>query len=183
VGIKNIVKLNLGCGLKYKQGWENVDNNKRLKADKYFNLETFPYPYKEDTFDYILLDNVLEHLTDTIKTVEELHRIAKPNAIIEIIVPHYSGFMAWGHLTHKKAFGIGSFGNFEPNSWEKYSDVILDPLEKRFIWLNSRKSGFIGNFVNWILNKNHFLTERFLCYWIGGIDHILFKYKVVKKSK
>ncbi len=173
-------KLNLGCGLKYLDGWENVDSNEGLKADNYFDLEKTPYPYSDNSFDYVLMDNVLEHLEDTIKSLEEVYRISKNNAIIEIIVPHYSSFMAHGHLTHKKAFGIGSLGNFEPKSWERYSEISLEPLKKELIWLDCRDSGFFGKLINKLINKNHFITERFLCYYLGGIDHIRFKYRVIK---
>ena len=72
------VKLNLGCGDKYLKEYINCDVLKTVKADKYFNMETFPYPFKKNYADEILLDNVLEHLQDVVQVMEELYRILKP---------------------------------------------------------------------------------------------------------
>jgi len=173
-------KLNLGCGLKYKDGWTNVDfcPAKNFKVDIIHNLEKFPYTFKDNEFDFILMDNVLEHLEETIKTLEELHRIGKPNATIKIIIPHYSGFMAFGHLTHKKFFGAGSLDNFKPDSWEKYSEKNFK-VKKKLIWMDSRNVGFFGRIMNKLLNLNRYFTERFLANIIG-IDHIEFTLKILK---
>lgn len=81
-------KLNFGCGTKIKKGWINVDIQKNKKIDKSFDFNNFPYPLKSNSYDYILLDNVLEHLLYPDKTIYELCRMIKNGGIIEIIVPH-----------------------------------------------------------------------------------------------
>lgn len=180
------VKLNLGCGLDIRKGFINVDFVKRNGVNIIHNLEEFPYPFKNNSIDYILMDNVLEHLENTIKVMEEIHRILKPNGIIEIIVPHYSGCMAFSHLTHKRFFGSGSFDIFEHNSWERHSDIEFKILEKRLIWLTCRNWFFIRlikKIIDKLININPFLSERFLCYPLGGFDHILFKMKAIKGEK
>jgi SAM-dependent methyltransferase len=176
-------KLNLGSGLKVLKGWVNVDLTDTYGAQIIHDLEKFPYPFKDNTFDEILMDNVLEHLEDTIKVMKELHRISKRGAIIKIIVPHYSGAMAWGHLTHKKAFGSGSFGNFEPQNWERYSDFSFKVLENRLIWLDSRNWFWIRpikKIIDNLINVKPYISERFFCYPLGGFDHIKFKLRVIK---
>ena len=176
-------KLHLGSGLKVLKGYTNVDLTNKYGADVIHNLEKFPYPFKDNTFDYILMDNVLEHLEDTIKVMEELHRISKPNAIINIIVPHCSGFMAFGSITHKRYFTSGTFNTFEPNNWEKYSKAEFKVLENKIVWLDCRNWVWIKplkKIVNVIINKNKFISERFLSYALGGFDHIYFRLKVLK---
>jgi len=177
------VKGNFGCGLKLKDGYINLDFTKREGVDVVHNLEEFPYPFKNNTFDEIFMDNVLEHLEDTIKVMEELYRICKPNAIIEIIVPHYSSCMAFSHITHKRFFGSGTFNNFEKDHWERYSYIKLNILQNKLIWLDCRDWFWIRPFkylINKLINIHPFLSERFLCYMLGGFDHIYFKLKVVK---
>ena len=177
-------KLQLGSGLKVLKGYINVDLTKKYGAEVTHNLEKFPYPFKNNEFDEILADNVIEHLKDTIRVMEELHRISKPGAIIKIIVPHYSGCMAFSHLTHKSFFGSGTFNNFERESWEKYSKIEFKVLEKRLIWLDCRNWFWIRPFkyiIDKVININPFLSERFLCNFLGGFDHIYFKLKVVKR--
>ncbi len=178
-------KLNLGCGLDIKEGWINVDLTKKNGADVEHDLEVFPYPFKDNSVDEIFMDNVLEHLENTIKVMEELHRISKPNTIITIIVPHYSGCMAFSHLTHKRFFGSGSFDNFKPDSWEKYSEVEFKVLENKLIWLDCRDWFWIRplkKIINKLININPFIAERFFCYPLGGFDHISFKLKVIKND-
>ncbi len=178
------MKLNLGAGLNIKEGWVNVDFIPDNGADIIHNLEEFPYPFKDNSVDEILMDNVLEHLEDTIKVMKELYRISKPNALITIIVPHYSGCMAFGHLTHKRFFGSGSFKNFEEDHWERYTDFSFKVLENKLIWLDCRNWFWIRpikKVIDWIINVNPFMSERFLAYPLGGFDHIKFKLNVIKE--
>ena len=176
-------RLHLGCGLEYKEGWINLDFNEKLKIDVSHDLEKFPYPFEDNTFDEIFTENTLEHLKDVVKVMEELHRISKPNARTEIIVPHYSGCMAFSHLTHKSFFGSGTFSNFEKDSWEKYSEVEFKILKNKLIWLRCRNWFWIRPckyIINKIININQFISERFLCYPLGGFDHIQFILEVKK---
>ncbi len=178
-------KLNLGSGRKVKEGWTNVDLTDKHGAEVIHNLENFPYPFKDNEFDYILMDNILEHLEDTIKVMEELSRISKPNAIIRIIVPHCSGYMAFGSVTHKRFFSSGTFDTFEKDNWEKYSKVDFEIIENRLIWLDSRTWFLIRPLkilINKIINIKPFISERFLVYPLCGFDHIEFKLKVIKED-
>ena len=181
-------KLNLGAGIDMKKSsnnikWINVDFIKRRGIDIVHNLEKFPYPFKDNSIDYILMDNILEHLKDTIKVMEELYRISKPNTIIEIIVPHYSSAGAFSSLTHKRYFGSQSFNDLERTNWQKYSHAQFKILQNELDWFSCRDWWFIKPFkllINWIINIRPFWAERFICYNIGGFDTIYFKLKVIK---
>ena len=104
-----IKKLNLGCGKKIKQGYINLDNKFFRGVDVIHDLDKYPYPFKDDYFDYVLCDNVLEHLDNLIKTMEELHRITKKNGTIEIIVPYFSSIGAFQDPTHRHFFYLKNF--------------------------------------------------------------------------
>ncbi|MFH1439839.1 MAG: methyltransferase domain-containing protein [Candidatus Woesearchaeota archaeon] len=75
------MKLNLGCGQKIKKGWINLDFIKGHGIDIIHNLNKFPYPFKENTFDYVYVNMVLEELDFYEETIMELHRISKKNAV------------------------------------------------------------------------------------------------------
>ncbi len=42
------------------------------------NLDEFPYPIEDNSFDQILLQDVIEHVADPYRVFAELHRIARP---------------------------------------------------------------------------------------------------------
>ncbi|GIW62633.1 MAG: hypothetical protein KatS3mg090_0459 [Patescibacteria group bacterium] len=83
------MKLNLGCGNDYRKGWVNVDADRSVKADLYFDL-TDVFPFKSESFDYILAQDVLEHLTykQAKAFLSECYRVLKPECILKIRVPN-----------------------------------------------------------------------------------------------
>lgn len=120
-------KLNFGCGIDIKpknEGWTNIDitplkeilekakgegvtiNTKNTDFIEH-NLDNIPYPLKENTFDYVYINASLEYLEDIEKVLNELWRICKDKAIIEIFTPHYTNVGSYNdfnykhHLSHK----------------------------------------------------------------------------------
>ena len=123
-------KLNLGCCRNILQGYVNLDMAHYPGVDVVHNLEKFPYPFKENTFDEILALMILEHLDDLVKTMKELHRISKPNAIIKIKVPYFSCTSNFIDPTHKRSFSYYSFDFLIQGN--KYSDFHIDTILPRF---------------------------------------------------
>ena len=70
-------RLNFGCGPDIREGWDNIDVQKGKGITKSFNFDKFPYPIKDNTYDYILMKMVIEHLSKPDKSIEELWRITK----------------------------------------------------------------------------------------------------------
>jgi len=54
-------KLNLGCGTDHRKGWVNLDFSELGLAEVKHDMLKFPYPFKDNEFDYILASHVLEH--------------------------------------------------------------------------------------------------------------------------
>ena len=67
--------LDLGCGNTKRPGAIGVDFNDRSAADVIHNLNRFPYPFNDSSFDEIYLDNTLEHLDDVTRVMEEVYRL------------------------------------------------------------------------------------------------------------
>ena len=99
--------LHFGCGQNIIFGYDNVDINP--PAEVRFDFNKFPYPLGDNTYDYIFSRHVLEHLREPEKVLNELHRISKPGAIIDIIVPHMNGDGAFSMLGHISYFNDYSF--------------------------------------------------------------------------
>lgn len=82
--------LNAGCGTHYAQGWVNTDVwvSDTTKPDVKVTPGE-PYPFEDNTFDAIFLGHVLEHIDwkEVPAFMEDMSRIAKPNAPILIVGP------------------------------------------------------------------------------------------------
>lgn len=107
--------LDLGCGNKKRPGAVGIDVNPETDADVVHNLDTFPYPFSNDSFDEVVADNVIEHLDDVIAVMEELHRITRPGGTVTIIVPYFRSRWASLDPTHRHFFGVESFSYFDPD--------------------------------------------------------------------
>jgi predicted SAM-dependent methyltransferase len=103
-----LAKLNLGCGFDKRDGFVNADNFAACDPDVMVDLETAPWPFEDDAFEYILMKHVLEHVGATFdgfkSVMRELYRITAPGGIIEIHVPHFRHDTYWSDPTHVRAF-------------------------------------------------------------------------------
>ncbi len=105
-------KLNLGCYDDIKKGYVNLDQEKYFPGiDVAHNLEEFPYPFKDNTFDEVYAHFVLEHISanNTEKVLEELHRICKSSALIKIFVPYGTNWVR--NIDHKRGFNFFTFNS------------------------------------------------------------------------
>jgi len=71
-------------------GYVNVD--KFGNPDILLNLETFPWPWDDNSVQEIILSHVLEHLGRTteiyLDIIKELYRVCAAGAYIYIVTPH-----------------------------------------------------------------------------------------------
>ncbi len=99
--------LNIGCGDKPQASndldeWINLDAQLLSGVDVVRDI-TRGLPFMDATFDHVLMDNVLEHLSsaDAIFAINEIDRVLKVGGTAEIIVPHASSQGAIQDPTHK----------------------------------------------------------------------------------
>ena len=150
-----IKNLNLGCGRAIKKGFINLDTVRLEGVDVVHNLDKFPYPFEDNRFSYIFIDNVLEHLSNLIKTMEELNRISEDRGIIEIIVPYFSSIKAFKDPTHRQFFTLKTFDYFTENHpYNFYTPSRFEVVERRLIFPD------IFNFLAFIFNKMQNIYER-----------------------
>ena len=105
-------RLNLGCGTDIKKRYINLDFLDISGLDVKHDLNKFPYPFGENTFDEIYTSHVLEHLDDLTNVMKELKRICKDGAKIKIRVPHFSCGVSYRDPTHKRLFSYFTFDYF-----------------------------------------------------------------------
>lgn len=108
------MKLNLGCGNDYREGFVNLDYGK-CRADVYHDLNVTPYPFDDNQISYIFAQQVLEHVNRDkwLVIIRELHRISKPNAIWEIMTPYALSDNFFTDPTHSMPFTPRTFDYFD----------------------------------------------------------------------
>jgi predicted SAM-dependent methyltransferase len=149
-------KLNLGSGLDYRRGWVNMDNNKKIKADIYADLEK-KLPFKKDTFDYVCTWHVLEHVKNLAGLMAELKRICKNGAIIEIRVPHASAMPAHQDPTHVRFFTYTTMDYFTEKS---FYDLPKFKLISKSLNYVVKEMTFLNRIFNPLINMAPRYYER-----------------------
>ncbi|MFH1130098.1 MAG: hypothetical protein V1754_02105 [Pseudomonadota bacterium] len=126
------LKLNLGCGQNFLPGYINVD--KEGEPDFRFDLETFPWPWANNSAQEVVLHHVLEHLGETtnsfLSIMKELYRICRPDAVVKIVVPHPRHDSFLSDPTHVRAINettISLFSKAKNLEWKR-ARVANSPL-------------------------------------------------------
>lgn len=156
--------LDLGCGKKKYPGSIGLDISDKTDADIVHDLNVFPYPFEDNEFDYVHMDNIIEHVDNVIRVMEEVHRITKNGATIKIIVPYFRSPYACIDPTHKHFFTTMSFNYFDPdhkfNKLYKYSDAHF--RVKNIVFDEQISHNLFGKIVTKIANKKLHVYEYVL---------------------
>ncbi len=178
--------LDIGCGRNKTPGAVGIDSNPRSAADVIHALDTVPYPFPDNEFDLIVGNQIIEHVGDVLAVVAELHRIARPGALIRLDTPHYSDVASYTDPTHRRHLTTESFSYFtgKRSDYDYYSEVRLRPRVVRVTMLKLwRALGF--EFLVNLCNRypsTRFLRkfwESYLCFVVRG-KTIYFEFEVIK---
>lgn len=117
--------LNVGCGFSQYAAPNvvNLDAFDVCKPNVVHDLNKTPFPFEDDTFDFILANHVVEHIDRWWEAFNEMARILKPGGRIEIWVPGSGsdtvrGFRDHVHEINNCSF-YGVFGTYRQggNAW------------------------------------------------------------------
>ncbi|HRI71762.1 MAG TPA: hypothetical protein PK156_46335 [Polyangium sp.] len=112
------LRLNLGCGRSPLPGWINIDSAALPEVDVVVDLESGSLPFESDSMTEIVGSHVLEHIRNSLGLMQELHRLAKPNAKAIFRVPYGSSDDADADPTHVRRYVWDSWGYFsQPYYW------------------------------------------------------------------
>ena len=160
-------KLNFGCGRDIKEGWDNCDIQKN-KDIIYCCADVFPYPFKDNVYDCILLNYCLCYFERMDKVLFELWRIAKPNAIIEINDAYFNNKGASTDIQTKHYITDFTFKAF-------VNEPCIVNKKKMFQIV---KLKLIPTWVGRFMPKS--LREKLSVFWGGLISQIHIKLRVLK---
>ncbi|MDT8310410.1 MAG: class I SAM-dependent methyltransferase [Methylophaga sp.] len=150
-----------------KIDWHGIDI-RRIPQDKLAGADAYNIklaniadglPYKDDSFDIIVAEQILEHLKDPAFAVSEISRVARPGALVIIGVPifvswftslrnlyikYFPGIFKWSGSDHHQTFSLdtirqlllehGDFVEKEVRGFRILSGGILRPLENYHWW-------------------------------------------------
>jgi SAM-dependent methyltransferase len=172
--------LDVGCGIKKAPGAIGVDRNPASAADVICDLDSFPYPFADSSFDRLQAIHVIEHVSDVIRTMEEFHRLVRPGGRVRLATPHYTDFSSFCDPTHRwhlNSFSFRYFGE-DHGGFGYYSEARFREISVRLrllaLW---RMLGF-----EFLVNRSRrfrLFWEHYLCYVVRG-KVMEFEFEAVK---
>jgi len=119
-------------------------------------------PFKDNYFDVVLLNDVLEHVNNEEKTLSEIYRVLKENGIIILTVPH-KGLFRFMDVDNYSWYARNKFPKLykiirkeitvKPGYEKKHRHYSIKDIEKLFegkfkIEKFTRRGLFLGYFIN-----------------------------------
>jgi SAM-dependent methyltransferase len=152
--------LDIGCGSVKTPGAIGLDISAETDADIVHDLDVFPYPIEDSSFDQILLQDVIEHVREPIGVFEELHRIARPGARVQLRTPHFSSVLAYGDPTHRHYFSTIAIRSLAEPRFAHYTDVRFRVIHMSLdMWLPFRALG-----LSWLFNRFPDIYEKYFAF-------------------
>jgi SAM-dependent methyltransferase len=111
--ISSLPILDIGCGINKYPGAIGLDRSASTRADVIADLDCFPYPLRDSSFREVRAIHVIEHVSDVIRMMEEVHRLLAPGGRVFIATPHYTDFSSFCDPTHRwhlNSFSLRYFG-------------------------------------------------------------------------
>lgn len=147
---KKMKVLDVGCGkAKRHPDALTVDIFPESKPDIIHNLNIFPWPFEENSFDFVYMNDVVEHLDNIVGSMEEVFRILKPNGRVQITTPHFSSSNSYTDPTHKYHLGVRSFDMFTGGNNEvNYEKTLFKKCQSEIVFYPSLFSRVVRRLAN-----------------------------------
>lgn len=99
---KKLLKLDIGCGKRKKEGFTGVDSIALDGVDIVHDVRK-QWPWADNSVEEVHTSHFVEHLTalERVHFVNELWRVLVPRGTATIIVPHWGSGRAYGDPTHQ----------------------------------------------------------------------------------
>jgi hypothetical protein len=162
--------LEIGCGKKkVEPGSIGIDRSVDSLADIIWDLDQRPWPLETGRFSRIHMSHIIEHLSDVMGAMAEVHRVASDGADVYITTPHFSSHNSWVDPTHKLHLAARSFTYFTGHNFPTFEG---SPFRMEIV---SIKLTFGGNFIldnigRWICGLSLQWYERHAAWVFPALD-------------
>jgi predicted O-linked N-acetylglucosamine transferase (SPINDLY family)/SAM-dependent methyltransferase len=106
--IRKQVRVDLGCGENKPDGYLGVDSIPGPQVDLVADLTRF-FPFRDSSVDYLRAHDAIEHWPDRLQTMNEIWRVCRDGATVDLRVPSTDGRGAFQDPTHVSFWNINSF--------------------------------------------------------------------------
>jgi len=152
--------LDVGCGSAKRRGAVGLDVSPETDADIVHDLDQFPYPLEDQSFDQVVMQDVIEHLRQPVKVLEELHRVLRPRGRLHLRTPHFSSALAYGDPSHEHYFSALAIRSLAEPRFAHYTNVRYEVLKLTIdLWLPFRLTG-----VSALANRFPELYEKYFAF-------------------
>ena len=154
--------LDVGCGGKKYSGAVGIDLSSDTDADVVHDLNAFPWPLENASFDQVLMQDVIEHLEDLYAVFAEVHRITRPGGRVQVRTPHFSSALAYSDPTHLHFLSAAAIRGLAEPGFAHYSDIRFDVVDVTLdLWAPFRVIGIAALANRWPDLYEKYLAFRF----------------------
>lgn len=101
------MKINIGAGDSVYEDYITIDHDAKSNPDFVLDLEKDYLPFEDSTIEAVIAHHILEHLGDGyFHCLQELYRVCKHGAIIDIKVPHHRHESFASDPTHRRPITV-----------------------------------------------------------------------------
>ncbi len=148
--------LDLGCGTKKTPNSFGVDVVKLKNVDLVYDLNQIPWPFEDEQFEKVIMNDSLEHLDKPIDVLREVYRILKPSGKVELRVLYWNHKYNYSDPQHKHAFAEMYFDFFcGKKEREYYMDYAFSSVKTDFHFTHEAIMEFGVDREN-LMKKAHF---------------------------
>lgn len=117
------MKINIGAGDQKLSGFVTIDYDKNCNPDYVLDIEKDRLPFEDNTVEEVIVHHVMEHLGEGFfHFLQELYRVCKHGAQIDILVPHHRHDYFLNDPTHRRPITVDGLWLFS----KKYNDVCKE---------------------------------------------------------
>lgn len=169
--------LYIGCGDRKEKGAIGLDIRADSLADVINNMNQGHLPFRDNSFHEIHCYEILEHIPDIMKILEEIKRVSVTGGTVVITSPYFTNANSFTDPTHCHHFtGKTFFLLTDPKSrlpWKEGGRFEL--LEQKIVFYRSLRN--LG--MSFLANKFLKFYERYLCH-VFPAYYLKVKLQVIK---
>lgn len=160
--------LDVGCGDAKVEGAIGIDSVNLPGVDIVHDLTVYPWPIEDESCDIVYLNNIIEHLPNPIRVMEEVYRILKKGGKAKIVVVYWNHLHSVTDPQHVSFFNEYSWDFYTGNRKGYYTKCRFQIEEITFTYDTYAKKIFRPK------KLLHF-ASRFFCNVIDGMNVTMVK--------